>query len=61
MGLPRHIVGIGVVAEIFGVSPERVRQLDGELMPIRSKGGWRLYDMERVAAVAERRARKAAS
>jgi DNA-binding transcriptional MerR regulator len=44
-----------VVARQLGISPERVRQLDGTLKPKRTETGVRVYDQDVVDEFAGRR------
>lgn len=55
--LPRHTMPIADVAQVLGVSTNRVRQLDDELEPIRV-GRFRRYEPRRVEAVAKARERQ---
>ena len=44
---------------LLGVGPDRVRQFDGELAPMRMVGGQRLYDEARVIAFGRAREARA--
>lgn len=50
-----YTMAIGDVAEVLGVCTQRVRQLDGELEPVRGRQGYRRYDPRVVERVAKRR------
>ena len=50
-------ITIGAVADRYGVSAQRVRQLDRVLQPVRCGCGARLYDAAAVERVAEERLR----
>lgn len=57
--LPSHTMAIGDVARVLGVGPDRVRQLDDKLRPIRLPTGARRYDPRLVQREADRRAVRA--
>jgi hypothetical protein len=51
--LPTHVMTVADVARVLGVGPDRVRQLDGELRPVRldTAGSPRRYDPSIVERV----------
>ncbi len=49
------------VAARLRLGPQRVRQLDGDLRPLRTEDGIRLYLLDEVEAYAARRDHKKAS
>lgn len=51
-----HYMTTADVAEAFGVSVVRIRQLDSELQPVRRPNGHRRYDPRVVEQVLARRA-----
>lgn len=57
MQIDRHTMTTADVARALGLSTERIRQLDGDLAPVRSGNGQRRYDPKDVEAYAKRRAR----
>lgn len=58
----KHTMPVGKAAEILGVSPGHLHNLDDKLHPVRDRHGRRWFDPEIVATVAaERAARPAAA
>jgi excisionase family DNA binding protein len=51
---------IGEVADVLGISVDRVRQLEraGQIRPLRTSFGWRLFETGAVHALRERRQRQ---
>ena len=57
MTIPTHTLTVGDVARMLDVSPDRVRQKDDELEPVRVRGQ-RRYDPQVIARVMAERAAK---
>lgn len=55
--MAQNLMTTGDVARMFGVSRQRIHQLDSELQPERLPSGQRLFRPDVVKAVAKRRAR----
>lgn len=54
----RYLLAAGVVAELSGLSRERIRQLDPQLQPRRGANGRRLYRLDLVEEFLRARAQK---
>jgi DNA-binding transcriptional MerR regulator len=54
--MDRYVMHVSDVARALGLSPDRVRQLDEELRPIRRPNRRRYYDPALVAEVLRARA-----
>lgn len=56
MTQPKHVMPVGMAAQLIGCTPGYLHSLDEALCPVRDRYGRRWYDPADVARVAEERA-----